>query len=225
MIILGRGGGSSEDLAAFNAEILAGPSSTRRFPIISAVGHEIDVTIADLVADRRALTPSEAAELATPDRHELLRHLDGRGRQLRLLIRGRLESLRKRLNDAIGHRVFRRPKDSLRQQTMRLDDLAERLVRAQKRHLAQAQRAVQHIAEQLQSLSPLNVLTRGYSLTRTENEQHLIRSVSQVRPGDRVEIVISDGRLLRRDRASIKNPPSPRVRYSEPWGLFELEHS
>ncbi len=196
VIILGRGGGSSEDLAAFNAEILAKAIFHSKIPIVSAVGHEIDVTIADLVADRRALTPSEAAELATPDRQELLRHLDGRGRQLRLLIHGRLETLRKRLQDAIGHRVLRKPKDALQLRALRLDELAERLVRAQRQRLAQAQGDVQHVAEQLQSLSPLNVLTRGYSLTRTEKERHVIRSVSQVRPGDRLEIVVSDGRLL-----------------------------
>ena len=209
VIILGRGGGSSDDLAAFNAEILARAIFHSKIPIISAVGHEIDVTIADLVADRRALTPSEAAELATPDRHELLRHLDDRSRQLRLLMRGRLESLRKRLQDAISHRVFRRPKDSLRSHTMRLDELAERLVRAQKQRLDQAQHVVQHFAGQLQSLSPLNVLTRGYSLTRTEKERQLIRSASQVRPGDRVEIVVSDGRLLAAIEEVSRTPLKP----------------
>jgi exodeoxyribonuclease VII large subunit len=195
-IIIGRGGGSSEDLAAFNEEIVARAIFHAQVPIISAVGHEIDVTIADLVADRRALTPSEAAELATPDREELLRHLNGRVQHLKQLMRGKQEAARKRLRDQLGHRVLRRPGEWVRNLERRLDDLVERLERAGKQRLERSRRALQGFTAHLQSLSPLNVLTRGYSLTRTEKERHVIGSVGQVQPGDRVEIVLSDGRLL-----------------------------
>ena len=127
VIILGRGGGTSEDLAAFNEEILARAIFHSKVPIISAVGHEIDVTIADMVADRRALTPSEAAELATPDRHELLRHSRARVSICGSSCAASWNRPAKRLRDLSGHRILRRPGDWIRTQELRLDDLAERL--------------------------------------------------------------------------------------------------
>src|SRR5262249_19643040 len=157
-----------------------------RIPIISAVGHEIDLTIADLVADCRALTPSEAAELAVPDSQELLRQLDAGARHLRQLVRNRLNASLSRTQELTNHRVFRRPRDWLRMQTQRLDELNERLARAEKHRRDEAGRRLDQLAAKLQSLSPLNVLKRGYSLTRKLPEGGVVRSASEVAPGERV---------------------------------------
>ena len=130
VLILGRGGGSTEDLSAFNDERVADAVFRSRIPVVSAVGHEIDVTIADLVADKRALTPSEAAELVVPDRAELLKMLGETDLRLREMLWGRLENARLRLADTTGRPVFRRPLDRIHGLDQRLDELGERLHRA-----------------------------------------------------------------------------------------------
>jgi exodeoxyribonuclease VII large subunit len=192
-ILLGRGGGSSEDLSAFNDEIVAKAIFECRIPIISAVGHEIDVTIADLVADRRALTPSEAAELATPDREELLQHLRQRSHRLVDLMRGRINALKHRLAGLSQSRVLRQPLEAVREREQRLDDWHERLRRAMNQRLERHRHALAARAAQLDSLSPLNVLARGYSLTRIDGK--LLHSVQSVVVGDALEIILADGRL------------------------------
>src|SRR4029077_9556937 len=127
------GGGSSEDLAAFNEEIVAQAVFESRIPIVSAVGHEIDVTLADLVADRRALTPSEAAEIATPDRQKLLDGLTGVEKRLRDLLLRQWKSAEQRVEDLAGRRPFRLPLDRLRDLERRLDETEERLRRGMMR--------------------------------------------------------------------------------------------
>lgn len=196
VILLGRGGGSSDDLAAFDSEAVAHAIFQSRTPIVSAVGHEIDVTIADLVADCRALTPTDAVVRATPDRGELLQGLDDwRGRLGELLAR-RVRLMRERLDTLAQRRIFRLPLERLRERERKLDDMEERWQRAMRQRLVLAKQALETRAARLQALSPLNVLARGYSLTRTQDGTQLVHSAAQVQPGDRVEVLLTDGRLI-----------------------------
>ena len=195
-LILGRGGGSSDDLAAFNREIVARAIFESRLPVVSAVGHEIDVTIADLVADKRALTPSEAAELVTPDRQQLLRSLQAQEDRLRELVLGRFQNNRQRLHDLAGRRALAAPLEPIRDRERRLDDLEARLQRAMQQRLAQSRHYADAWAARLETLSPLNVLARGYSLTRRASDQAVVRSSDQVQVGERVVTLLDKGRLL-----------------------------
>ena len=196
VVLLGRGGGSREDLAAFNDEAVAHAIFHSRIPIISAVGHEIDVTIADLVADCRAVTPTDAAVLATPDRAKLALDLTSRQRHLAELLANRVRVQRERLDTLAQRRVFRLPLERLRERERKLDELEERLRRARDQRLLVARQRTDAHAARLQALSPLNVLARGYSLTRTEDGRRLLHSAAQVQPGDRVEVLLADGRLV-----------------------------
>jgi len=195
VILLGRGGGSSEDLAAFNDEIVANAIFASRIPIVSAVGHEIDITIADLVADRRAATPSEAAELTTPDRMELMQTVHARRQRLHDLLIAKYQFAKKALKNVGQRRVFASPLERVRDEERRLDDLDERLQKAMRSRLQRAGVTIGSLASQLESLSPLNVLARGYSLTRTVPDNKVVRSVKQIAKGDRVEIIVADGKV------------------------------
>jgi exodeoxyribonuclease VII large subunit len=192
VMVVGRGGGSLEDLWPFNEEVVAQAIFASQIPVVSGVGHEDDLTIADLVADVRALTPSEAAERVVPDRAkvlEWLEELEGRWRR-RLL--DQLEAARARLEDLAGRRCFRAPLERVRDEERRLDGWAERLDRAARRRVDEARRRLEAAAARLESLSPLNVLARGYSLTRTESGA-VVRGAGQVRPGDRLVTTVGDG--------------------------------
>ncbi len=198
VIIVGRGGGSIEDLWAFNEECVAQAIYHSRIPVVSAVGHEIDLTIADLVADRRALTPSEAAELVTPNRWEIVESLRGLAGQLRAALWQRLELARGRLLDLAQRRAFRLPLERVRDGERRVDELGERLRRAMRLRLGRAREGLGAQAARLESLSPLNVLGRGYSLTRREADQVVVRQADQVRPGDRLVTHVQHGRIVSR---------------------------
>lgn len=198
VLILGRGGGSSEDLSAFNQESVAQAIFDSVIPVVSAVGHEIDVTVADLVADRRALTPTDAAVQVTPDRSELLIDLQKVAGRLRdLLVRKGKEGQRW-LNDLASRRVFRYPLERIQNQERRLDELEERLTRAVRQRLGEKDRHLAAQANRLQGLSPLNVLARGYSLTRSFPEQTVLRQADQVKAGDVVETVLQHGSFFSR---------------------------
>jgi exodeoxyribonuclease VII large subunit len=201
VVILGRGGGSSEDLAAFNDESVADAIFLSRTPVVSAVGHEIDLTVADLVADVRALTPSEAAERVVPDRAELLRWLGETEGRLRELLWGRLENAQKRLQDIADRRVFRRPLDGVHDLEQRLDGLGERLHRGGRQRLERSRQQLEAAAARLETLSPLNVLARGYSLTRRATDQQVVRSADQVQPGEVLLTVVHQGRIISRVEA------------------------
>jgi exodeoxyribonuclease VII large subunit len=196
VILLGRGGGSTDDLAAFNTEVVAHAIFKSQIPIVAAIGHEIDVTIADLIADCRALTPTDAVVRATPDSAELLQGLHEYRRRLGESLLGRAEIVRERLDAMAQRRVFRFPLERLRERERLLDDAEERLARAVGQRAALAKQCADAQAARLQALSPLNVLARGYSLTRTADGARIIHSASQVRPGDRVEVLLAAGRLL-----------------------------
>ena len=198
VIIVGRGGGSTEDLWAFNAECVAHAIFQSLIPVVSAVGHEIDLTIADLVADCRALTPSEAAERVVPDLQELLTGLGRIETQLRTSLWEQLEASRRRVDDLAQRRSFRLPLERLRDHERRLDDGGERIERAMRQRLAAWRERLGAQAAQLKGLSPLNVLGRGYSLTRRETDKAVVRSPDQVRLGERLVTELQHGRIVSR---------------------------
>jgi len=198
VMIVGRGGGSLEDLWAFNEEAVAHAIYQSRIPVVSAVGHEVDLTIADLVADHRALTPSEAAEIVVPCRDELLQAVHILRAQLRQLVAQRLRSARERLEDLAGRRAFQLPLERVREREQLLDDWSQRLGRAKRQHLIRLRERLEAQAARLETLSPLNVLARGYSLSRREADQAVVRSPDQVRPGDLLVTHVQHGRIISR---------------------------
>jgi len=207
VMIVGRGGGSLEDLWPFNEECLADAIYASRIPVVSGVGHEDDLTIADMVADCRALTPSEAAERVVPNRTEVLEWLAGLETRFRDKLLQRLDLARARLADLIGRACFRQPLDRIRQEERRLDEWGERLGRAVRQRLQQARQRLEAEAARLESLSPLNVLARGYSLTRKEEDLQVVRGPEQVRPGDRLVTRVQHGHVISRVEEVTPFPP------------------
>lgn len=198
VIVVARGGGSLEDLWEFNEECVARAVFESRRPVVSGVGHETDLTITDLVADVRALTPSEAAERVVPNRLEMLQELKNFDDRMRVLLQRRIDLLRKHLRDLESRRCFRSPLDGIRDHAQMVDERATRLDRAAKLRLAALTARMEAVAGKLQSLSPLNVLARGYSLTRTEADRRVVREAGQVGAGDRVETLLASGRIVSR---------------------------
>lgn len=240
VLILARGGGAQEDLIAFNDEQLARRIAAGQIPLVSAVGHEIDVTLVDFVADQRAPTPSAAAELVTPERHKLLAQLATTRQRLQQLAVQMVQSHRARLMQCQHRLQQRHPASRLQQQQQRLDELHQRLLTACQRQqqqadsrLAHARRRLQtqdpqralhqtaarisdwqhrlrtayvHLVQkktarwrqsavQLDALSPLATLQRGYSIARTTEDKQIIRRSGQVRPGDEVILQLAQGSL------------------------------
>src|SRR5205807_309013 len=198
VMIVGRGGGSAEDLWAFNAECVARSIFESRIPVVSAVGHEIDLTIADLVADFRALTPSEAAERIVPDREELYEGLGHIESRMRTLLLQQLQSAKMRLIDLAQRRTFRLPLDGVQELERRVDEWVERLHRAIRQRMMRTHERLQAQAAHLATLSPFNVRGRGYSLTRREADRIVVRSPEQVRPGDRLVTDVQNGQIISR---------------------------
>jgi exodeoxyribonuclease VII large subunit len=195
LVIVGRGGGSSEDLSSFNDERVARAIFESRIPVVSAVGHEIDVTIADLVADHRALTPTAAAQMVVPHRDELREYLDlVRHRARHSLVRI-ANQLRQRVADLASRPCFRLPFELIRVRERRLDDLEGRIHRAIRQHLAQLRERLLRQGARLGALSPLNVLARGYSLTRREKDMVVVRLGSEVVPGSRLVTDVQHARV------------------------------
>jgi exodeoxyribonuclease VII large subunit len=198
LVILGRGGGSLEDLWTFNEEDVAEAIVASRIPIVTGIGHEDDLTIADMVADKRYLTPSDAATRSVPDRVEVLAWLAGLEEKLRDRLQTRLDSAKTKLNELAGRRCFRQPLERLRDEERRLDEWSARMERAARQRLDQSRQRLEAIAARLESLSPLNVLGRGYSLTRKENEKNVLRNAEEIRTGDRLVTQLSQGRIVSR---------------------------
>jgi exodeoxyribonuclease VII large subunit len=198
VLIVGRGGGSLEDLWTFNEECVAQAIFQSRIPVVTGIGHEDDLTIADMVADVRALTPSEAAEKVVPDRAAVLDWLTGLETRFRTDLRRRLDMARARLMELADRPCFRRPLERIRQEEERLDEWNERLQRAVERRIEQLHEQVKGQAARLESLSPLNVLARGYSLTRKENESALLHDAGRVHPGERIVTRLQQGEIVSR---------------------------
>ena len=192
VVVLARGGGSIEDLGCFNDEALARAIAASRLPVVSAVGHEVDFTISDFVADLRAPTPSAAAEIVSGHWVEAIQRLgDMRGR-LRTSMQRDLQT-RKVLLSHVTARVIS-PKDRLREQIQRTDELFSRLERAFRVRLEKRQALIAQLSGKLEALSPLRVLERGYSIVRDSQERGaVIKSASQVHAGQGLDLVFHDG--------------------------------
>ncbi len=195
-IVLGRGGGSAEDLAAFNEEMVADAVFQSIVPVISAVGHEVDVSIADLVADRRAETPSAAVVMLVPDRRELAMTLHDTAQRMADALRGRFDWMRKTLDGVASRPAFRKPLERVRLAEQRLDELGTRLRLATRGRLELANQKLAAAAERLESLSPLGVLQRGYSLTIADGRA--VRDAATLAAGDTVETRLAHGSFTSR---------------------------
>jgi exodeoxyribonuclease VII large subunit len=191
VLIIGRGGGSLEDLWPFNEEIVARAIFDSKIPVISAVGHEIDYTISDFVADLRAPTPSAAAELVTADEHELQQQLRNSAGILHNLTVKHLKNLRDTLLNIKKSHGFKRPADLVSQYTQRLDELTHRFYLGLNSYLAGARDKLSRIDSHLQALSPHNVLNRGYALLFKKG--NLITSVQEVQINDTLDLKMKDG--------------------------------
>ena len=193
LLIVGRGGGSIEDLWAFNDEMVAHAIYRSQIPIISAVGHEPDVTISDFVADLRAATPSNAAELAVPDQDALRQTLDSMLLTMVSLIERRLRNSRNHLKLLADSGALQKPDAYLIRQREKTAALKEKLFAAQIKQLNNHRQRFISCTAKLDALSPLKVLTRGYSMVQTEDS--VVRSVKQVSCGQRLRVKVSDGTL------------------------------
>ena len=198
VMVVGRGGGSMEDLWCFNEEALVRAIYKSRVPVVSAVGHEIDVTLADLAADVRALTPSEAAERVVPDTVELTGLLTNYQQRLLAGLRGRAATARSRVDALAARRVFRRPFDAVRDHQRRLDELNQRAHRAVRTLAELASRRTSAAAAQLESLSPLGVLGRGYSVTRRAKDGQLVRDATKLKIGEQIVTRLQHGEAISR---------------------------
>ncbi len=194
LLIVGRGGGSIEDLWAFNDERVAYAIYESRIPVISAVGHEPDVTISDYVADLRAATPSNAAELAVPDQEALRQNLDAMSSAMATALSRQLKGARQHLNVLSQSPALRSPTGYIEQRRKGLELLTNRLVSAQNRTISDKTGRFIAAVSKLDAMSPMKVLTRGYSMALTERGE-VLRSVHQTEPGERIAISLSDGRL------------------------------
>ncbi|MGD9721660.1 MAG: exodeoxyribonuclease VII large subunit [Pirellulales bacterium] len=198
VLVVGRGGGSLEDLWAFNEEVVVRAIHASRIPVVSAVGHEIDVTLSDLVADVRALTPSEAAERIVPLAEEIRGYLAGQQRRMTAALRARAAHAAARLEALAGSRALRRPLERVQLLSRALDELSARSRRAVERRLEFARSHLDTRAASLESLSPLAVLGRGYSLTSRLEDGTMVRSAQQTRVGDRLRTRLAKGELVSR---------------------------
>ena len=193
LLIVGRGGGSLEDLWAFNEEAVARAIAASRIPVISAVGHEVDYTIADFVADLRAPTPSAAAEMAVPSRDELIVRVKSYADAVAANLKGVLDNYRERLRGLMESRVLTRPQEILAPLSQRLDDLLRFLDLNTRRVVDQVRNRLVNAAGRLDLLNPLGVLARGYSITRKQGK--VLTRADRVKPGENLETVLAQGRI------------------------------
>ena len=195
LLIVGRGGGSIEDLWAFNDEMVARAIYDSKIPVISAGGHEPDVTISDFVADLRAATPSNAAELAVPDQDALRQTLDDMQNAMAVAMQTKIKRAGERLDNLANRPVLNSPLAAFESRRKALELLEKRLLSAQSGNLArQRQRFVAQVSK-LDAMSPLKVLTRGYALVAKEDGQ-LVRSVRDVKPKEPIAVRVSDGTIV-----------------------------
>ena len=194
VLIVGRGGGSIEDLWAFNDEGVSRAIFRSRIPVVSAVGHEPDVTISDFTADLRAATPSNAAELVAPDQSELRAALEGMRASMLASMRQRLTRSRQQLTGLSASPMLRNPMNYLQERRLRLDKLTGDFRRVGTRLLQARRQGLIRLSASLDAMSPLKVLARGYSMT-ADADGRLISSVTEVSPGQSLTILVSDGKI------------------------------
>jgi exodeoxyribonuclease VII large subunit len=207
VLIVGRGGGSLEDLWPFNEEVVARAIAASRIPVISAVGHEIDFTIADFVADRRALTPSEAGEIVLPPMEELLATLDGYAERLPAALLGRVRRNREIL-DSLAERISPdRASRRLTEKAQRLDDLIMRLESAARRAAGSRRDRLRALKQMLGGLNPRNVLARGYSYTCLADGGPALRKARDLHLGIRVRTWLHEGSFASTVTDTSEDPP------------------
>jgi exodeoxyribonuclease VII large subunit len=194
VLIVGRGGGSLEDLWAFNEEIVARAIFESKIPVISAVGHETDFTIADFVADLRAPTPSAAAELAVPDVFELKSDLMGLRQHLSVLMRNIIETEKEKIGNYEKQVTILSPVNKIQNSRQELSNLYEKVVNSMTFKMNDEKAKIALLSSKLNALSPLNVLSRGYSIAYNDNKP--IKSVSDVKKGDNIKIQVTDGEFF-----------------------------
>lgn len=200
VLVVGRGGGSAEDLCCFNDEKVVRAIHAASIPVVSAVGHEIDVTLADLVADVRALTPSEAAERIVPAVDDLKLGLTKLRQRLTGALRSQASSARHRLENLAARRVLRRPFELVQARSQQLDELTDRARRAVWRRLNHSRHSTASLAAHLESLSPLGVLARGYSVTMREDGE-VVRDAASLESGDLLHTRLQQGKVISRVEA------------------------
>ena len=202
LLIVGRGGGSIEDLWAFNEEVVARAIYASQIPVISAVGHEPDVTISDFVADLRAATPSNAAELAVPDQEALQQTLDTMSAAMATAMIRHIQSARRQLSVLADSAALKSADGYLLQRRKSLEILQNRLISAENHNIHRNKQRYIGLTAKLDAMSPLKVLTRGYAMTQNQQGE-LVRSVSQVQVGQKLTVSLSDGTIYA-DIAEIK---------------------
>ena len=194
VIIIGRGGGSIEDLWAFNDEQLARAIYECEIPIVSAVGHETDFTICDFVADVRASTPSAAAELVSSVTTEnMLSQTETLINKMQSAVKRRLQFEYQRYQKTANAKALKNPDDIIKNRQIKLDVLNEKIKGIYVKKLSAEKEKFAELAAKLDALSPLKILSRGYSVTKKDG--HIINSISQVNPNDKIEVVLSDGNI------------------------------
>ena len=191
VLIVGRGGGSLEDLWAFNEEIIARAVANSQIPVISAVGHETDVTICDFAADLRAPTPSAAAELAVPDMGEIAAGLQNLRERMEYAMQRTMRERREGLSHLLDRRVLQRPEELIFTSRQRLDHASQRVQNAAKTRALAERAKLSRLIAGLDALSPLAVLGRGYAIALKENRP--VTSVDALSPGDKLNLRLKDG--------------------------------
>ena len=192
VLILARGGGSLEDLWPFNEEIVAHAIYESEIPIISAVGHETDFTIADFVADLRAPTPSAAAELAVPDIYEVKQKINLYQNRLRLSLSKKLEIMKLRYEKSMSSQIFKDPTRMISDYYLKVESQIKNLEKIIKQKEQTQKEKYIKLVSKLDALSPLKTLTRGYSIVESENK--IIKSVKELKTGDKIQIRLKDGK-------------------------------
>ena len=192
VLILARGGGSLEDLWPFNEEIVAHAIYESEIPIISAVGHETDFTIADFVADLRAPTPSAAAELAVPDIYEVKQKINLYQNRLRMSLSKKLEIMKLRYEKSMSSQIFKDPTRMISDHYLKVESLIKELEKNIKQKEQTQKEKYIKLVSKLDALSPLKTLTRGYSIIESENK--IVKSVKELKKGDKIEIRLTDGK-------------------------------
>jgi len=196
VLVVGRGGGSLEDLWSFNEELVVRAIADSTVPVVSAVGHEIDVTLADLAADVRALTPSEAAERVVPSSQDVSELLRGLHTRLQTALNSQAASLRSRLESLASRPALARPLDSVHNLSRQVDDLSARLHAAAKNVFRDKKSRLTAIGGKLETLSPLSVLQRGYSVIHDHDTGRLITSSKQLRRGQSIQTQFAEGSAI-----------------------------
>lgn len=193
VMIVGRGGGSLEDLWAFNEEVVARAIFASQVPVVSAVGHEIDFTIADFAADRRALTPTDAGTLVVPEIEQLQQTLSALSNRVAQSLVSRLAQARERLDAVARSYALRQPFERVRRHEQRVDDLTQRLVRVIGAVIRQQHQRLDATSDRLNTLNPENVLARGYSITTTAKDGRVLRDAADVSAGEKVNTRLMRG--------------------------------